>query len=220
MPLQKCIFLAEDEELKTKVFSFYNRYSESDYRVNWVKSYSKYIYSENIKGNVAECGVNMGHFAYYINKFFYDRQCYLFDTFQGFPHEDLKEERQLWDEVREDGRLNFEDMFLNTNVDIVKSRLENQKLCRFFVGYFPESALNVEDEFCFVNLDMDLYRPMFEGLKFFYPKMTRGGVILLHDYFSSEWPGTHKAVKDFEEYLGKSLHKFPIGDYCSIAIVR
>ena len=220
VPQEKCIFLLEDDELKLKVFSYHNRYDESDCRVNWVKAYSKYVYSENIKGNVAECGVNRGEFAYYINKFFYDRQCYLFDTFEGFAQEDLKEERAIGDEAFLNGDFNKDEQFLCTSVEVVKRRLVNPDLCRFFVGYFPKSAATVQDEFCFVNLDMDLYKPMLEGLKFFYPKMTHGGVILLHDYFHPELPGVKKAVKDFEEYVGETLHKMPIGDYCSIAVLR
>lgn len=220
VPREKCIFLLEDEELKTKVFSNHNRYDESDIRVNWVKSFSKYVYEEKINGSVAEAGVNRGEFAYYINKYFYDRRCYLFDTFEGFSEKDLDVERAIGNESFLRGEFNKRDGFLCTNINTVKKRMENINLCEFCVGYFPESAADVDDIFCFVNLDMDLYQPMLEGLRFFYPKMSSGGVILLHDFFHPELPSVNKAVKDYEQETEGLLRKFPIGDHCSIAVIK
>lgn len=44
---------------------------------------------------------------------------------------------------------------------------------------------------------MDLYQPTIEGLKFFYPRMSSGGIILVHDYNNVRWPGVSKAVNEF-----------------------
>ena len=92
--------------------------------------------------------------------------------------------------------------------------------CVLKKGYFPDTAEGLEDQFCFVNLDMDLYRPMLEGLRFFYGRMCDGGVILLHDYFHPELPGVRQAVADFERERQEVLCKVPIGDFCSIAVIR
>jgi len=43
---------------------------------------SKMIYEKNLHGSVAEVGVFEGKFAKVINRIFYDRKIYLFDTFQ------------------------------------------------------------------------------------------------------------------------------------------
>ena len=220
IPKEQIVFLLENDELKTEVFSNVNRYDELDERVNWLKSFAEYLHSEKVQGNVAECGVNRGEFAYFINKFFFDKDLYLFDTFSGFSEVDLDIERSISDESFINGEFNRNDIFLCTNVNIVKQRLMYPERCKFFVGYFPDSAVDIKDEFCFVNLDMDLYKPMLEGLKFFYPKMVSGGVVLLHDYCHPKLPGVYKAVKDYEEEIGKALPKFPIGDYCSIAILK
>jgi hypothetical protein len=61
---------------------------------------------------------------------------------------------------------------------------------------------------------------MFEALKFFFDKMSPGGIILLHDYFVPDLPGVKKAVGDFEELLGTSVPKMPIGDGCTLAIIK
>ena len=39
--------------------------------------------------------------------------------------------------------------------------------------------------FCFVSIDTDLYKPTYVGLSEFYPKLVKGGVIIIHDYNST-----------------------------------
>ena len=84
----------------------------------------------------------------------------------------------------------------------------------------PETAEGIDDRFAFVNLDMDLYEPTIEGLRFFYPRMSEGGVILIHDYFSEAYPNIEQSVDDFVRELGTRLRKIPIGDDISMAIVK
>jgi hypothetical protein len=75
----------------------------------------------------------------------------------------------------------------------------------------------IEDHFCFVHLDFDLYQPTIEGLKYFYPRMVSGGIILLHDYFSKGLKGVKQAVSDYSKKYS-DLRLFPIGDGMCIAI--
>ena len=217
----KVIFLVEDERLKTEVFSAINRYDEkTDRRVVWLASFAQYAKEAAMPGNVAECGVNRGEFAYYINKYFPDKKLYLFDTFEGFADEDLEVERGLGEKSFLESRFNTGESFKAANLDIVKKRMLHPEQCEFHVGYFPATAEGVEDNFCFVNLDTDLYQPILAGLEFFFPKMVNGGVILVHDYFNSSLPGVRKAIVDFESKTGMRLRKFPIADYCSLAVVK
>lgn len=88
-------------------------------------------------------------------------------------------------------------------------------------GYFPESTQGIEDcKFCFVNLDMDLYKPMYAGLEFFFDRLNPKGCILLHDYYHENWGGVKEAVGDYERVHDIELLKLPIGDGCSIAIIK
>lgn len=211
----------DDLELKTAVFSSINRYDENtDNRIKWLKSFAQWCNVNRIQGNVAECGVNRGEFAEFINKYFFDRKLYLFDTFRGFEEKDLKFELSIGKSYFERSSFNNQELFQCTNIDIVKRRMKNVEKCEFCIGCFPESAIEVKDEFCFVNLDMDLYQPMLAGIDFFYPQMVSNGVILLHDYFHPDLQGVKRAVDDYEKRTKKRLHKFVIGDYCSLAIVK
>lgn len=86
-------------------------------------------------------------------------------------------------------------------------------------GYFPETAVGITVSFCFVNLDMDLYLPMNNALRFFGDKMVSGGIILLHDYYHPELPGVKRAAQDYEIERRVEINKVTIGDGCSIALL-
>lgn len=219
IPKSKIQVLLEDRTLLNEILSRYNQYDEqTDRRVVWLRNYAEYAGIHGFLGNVAECGVCMGEFSYYINKYFPNKQLYLFDTFEGFSERDLCMERSLKNEAFLKSVFNDQTFFTAANEQIVMMRMLHPEKCILKKGYFPDTARGLEDIFCFVNLDMDLYQPMLEGLRFFYHKMCPGGILLLHDYFHPELPGVKQAVEDFERDLGSSLHKMPIGDFCSIAI--
>ncbi len=209
------------EEEKIKLVCYTPEYIElfSDQRSEFIKDMARWIQENHIEGNVAECGVYRGDSAKFINKYFSDRKLYLFDTFEGFEHEDLDYEIENLSEGFNDSFFN-EDIFKDTSVDIVKRKMSKVENVMIKKGFFPETAADIEDSFCFVNLDMDLYTPMLSGLRFFWNKMEKGGCILLHDYFHDGLQGVKKAVDDFECENNITLNKMPIGDHISLAIIK
>jgi O-methyltransferase len=48
-----------------------------------------------------------------------------------------------------------------------------------------------------VHLDADLHASTLDGLRFFYPRMLIGGIIILHDYNDRSVPGVRSALDDF-----------------------
>ena len=58
------------------------------------------------------------------------------------------------------------------------------------------------------------------ALRFFWNRMVKTGIVLLHDYFHPQLPGIKRALAVFETNRGASLLKTPIGDLCSIAISK
>lgn len=197
---------------------------ESDsFRKNWMKHFADYSRELNLEGNVAECGVFCGDTAVFINKYWPNRTLYLFDTFEGFAEKDISNESRNFMAFKEG--IFKDNPFKNNGtseelIKIVESRMLYPKNIRVCKGYFPQSATNIKDKFCFVNLDMDLYEAQLEGLRFFWNKMETNGVILLHDYFRCDLPGVRAAVLDFEKEMKRILPKIPIGDGCSIAIIK
>lgn len=162
-------------------------------RVKALEATAREIYYNEVGGAVAECGVYQGGFANYISRLFPERKLYLFDTFSGFDNRDIDEmEEKMSKDFRKRGNLS------DTNVELVLSNIAYRSNAIVKKGYFPETAIGLEDEtFAFVSLDTDLYKPIKAGLEFFYPRLNRGGVIFVDDLGYPELPGVRKAVIEF-----------------------
>jgi O-methyltransferase len=168
------------------------------------------ISSKNISGSVAELGVYQGDFAKIINELFPDRKLYLFDTFEGFDRHDVSvDHAQAYSSGKQD--------FSQTSIELILKKMRRPDKCVIKKGRFPESAGGVDDTFAFVSIDADLYAPIYEGLKFFYPRLSRGGFIFVHDYNNDEYKGAREAVLRF---CGENnIPYFPMTDTCGTAVL-
>lgn len=180
-------------------------------RIECLRNIREMLDEDDIKGNVAELGVFRGDFAREINRLFPDRILYLFDTFEGFSEEDaITEQKEGYSPKNRTG------YFSNTSEQVVMEKMLYPEMVEIRKGFFPKTAEKLEDIFCFVNLDADLYAPTLAGLTYFYPRMVDGGVILVHDYFSKAFKGAKAAVREFAKQ--QNVKFVPIGDTLSIAI--
>ena len=136
-----------------------------------------------IPGDLAELGVASGASARLIAKHAGERTLHLFDTFEGLPAPETGDSAKF---AAGDFRNHLED---------VRKYLAGLN-CRFYKGLFPATAAPVANlQFSFVHLDVDLYESTRAGLEFFYPRMSRGGIIISHDYLSAD--GVDRAVAEF-----------------------
>ena len=209
---------------KERVLELFPFEQSLDARVTWLRRLSEFVYEKHLLGNVAECGVNKGDFAQYLNRFFPDRKCYLFDSFEGFREQDIASDDKI-DKI--DARPTRNIFFQNiigykaTNINLVMEKMSHPDKIIIKQGYVPETLAGVEDSFCFVNLDMDVYTPMLEALRFFYPRMVSNGILLLHDYYSGgTLTGVEKAVYAYEKELDETLCKLPAEVSSSLVIVK
>jgi len=152
----------------------------------------KHILSKR-PGSLAELGVYQGQssalLSFYGQKF--GRKVYMADTFQGFAKEQFEQEAD-----KSEGKLAA---FKDVTLEGVKKIVGDYEGNRWVVGMFPDSVTNEmrEDIYAFVSIDCDIYAPIIEGLKFFWPRMVPGGMIFIHDYSSGYWPGSTQAVDEF-----------------------
>lgn len=168
------------------------------------------INSRKIQGSVAELGVYRGDFAKIVNEAFPDRKLYLFDTFKGFdPHDVSADNDGSYSSGRQD--------FSKTSIEIVLKKMKYPGNCIVRPGYFPSSAVDVDDTFAFVSIDADLFQPIYEGLQFFYPRLANGGYIFVHDYNNEEYKGARAAVSQYCQE--KDIAYFPLTDTCGSAII-
>jgi len=156
------------------------------------------ILMEKVPGDFAELGVYKGESARIIHLMVPDRNFHLFDTFEGFRQNDLDNETG---EAAKYKTSNFAD----TSLQKVQSLLGKSNKLHFHKGYFPETTNGLESKtYAYVNMDTDLYNPTKAGLEYFYPRLSPGGVIVIHDH-THKWPGILKAVKEFTDTIPESL---------------
>lgn len=174
------------------------------------------IIHNNIPGAVAEFGVFRGIFASFINEYFKDRDFYLFDTFEGFSKDEGNAEVIK-------GRCNeeFLDAHSYTSIDLMLSNMtyrDNLHICK---GLFPSSvsyeASNAR--YAFVSLDVDFEDSTYEGLKFFYPRMSENGLIFVHDYNTYYLEGVREAIRRFEYDSGIKMKKIPLADRAGTMVI-
>jgi hypothetical protein len=138
-------------------------------------------------GAMAELGVAGGGTAKLICSAAGDKHFFGFDTFTGLPTPQNKDRH--W------GVRFFREHQFAVDEESVRKYLAPFSNVLLLRGVFPESAKDVQDEtFGFVHLDADLYESTREGLRFFWPKMTSGGVILIHD---AHVEGVQLAITEF-----------------------
>lgn len=171
-----------------------------------------------VEGAVAEAGVFRGEFARRVSAELPDRDIYLYDTFGGFSPEQVQHDlaKGLTSSSIIDSVGNFQD----TNVEEVLNNMPDRSRCRVRKGFFPDSV-EAEDrdlKFAFVSLDLDLYEPILEGLRFFYPRLSPGGYIFVHDYNSPILEGVRLAVEEFEKENGL-VCKTPLPDAAGTLII-
>ena len=83
---------------------------------------------------------------------------------------------------------------------------------RVYKGWIPERFPDIADRgFSFVHVDVDLYQPTLDSLKFFYPRMQPGGLILMDDYGFTSSPEPNTAADEFFACMPESIVMLPTG---------
>ena len=172
------------------------------YHVNcWAVSHAK-----RLKGDFVECGVYRGSIAMsnivYIDfKSMKNRKYYLFDTFCGLDEEfSTKDEYGRWKGLYPDCyKFVVKSFEKYPNVIIVK-------------GIVPISLMSVHiDKVAYLSIDMNAALPEFEALKYFWPKLVDGAMVVLDDY---GWPTCEKqkeVADDFAKSVGTMVLSLPNG---------
>ena len=177
-------------EQDSNFIQLYNRLSQ---RTALTKSSAYVLYKlamncADLDGLYAELGVYRGGSAEIMFEATKKKKdLYLFDTFEGLP---VSENRH--DAFWKKGGFN------NTTIDEVKGFL-SQNNFHFFKGVFPETLEKIPENsiFAFAHIDPDLYQGVMDACRFFYPRMTVGGIMLFDDYGLLSCRGVRMAVDEF-----------------------
>ena len=182
--------------------------------VEYVSAYNfhsydrKYLLREILKlcggvpGDTAECGVYEGAGSYLIahHAAGFGRLHHLFDSFEG-----LSEPEGLDGTYWKRGAMCVPE-------ERVRERLRDLDNVRFWQGWIPERFYEVADrQFSFLHVDVDLYQPTLDSVAFFYPRMSRGGLMLFDDYGFATCPGARRAIDEFFAGKGEPIIDLPTG---------
>jgi len=152
-----------------------------------------------VPGAAAELGVYRGFFARCINLLLPERKLYLFDSFEGFAEEANASE-------------SFQAAHANTTIEKVLAIMPHPETVSVKPGFFPASLDGLEERFCLVSLDVDFAQATLEGLRYFWPRLQKGGYLMLHDWGSPRLPGVAQALKIYEEETGVAIPAIPLCD--------
>jgi macrocin-O-methyltransferase TylF-like protien len=137
-----------------------------------------------LPGDMAELGVYKGGSAKVLASMAPHKTLHLFDTFQGIPEDDFI----LGGHKKGD---------FAANIEAVRTYLSGYKTT-FNVGRFPETTNNIPSttRFSLVHLDADIYQSTVDGIKFFWPRLVPGGLLLFDDFRWKNCPGVEKAIQE------------------------
>lgn len=162
------------------------------------------IATRHIEGDIAEVGVYTGGSAKIISHYRKKRKkLYLFDTWEGLPQPSKKDSDTLRRGV------------FKISLDRVRAYFTNEENVYFHRGLFPsETGRFVKNKhFSFVNLDADLYDSTLDSLRFFYPRLNKGAILISHDY--SLFIGVYNAFNEFFKDKPESIIELS-GSQCLI----
>lgn len=167
--------------------------SELHYRVYvccWAASRVK-----DLEGDFVECGVNKGGLSSAVINYvgfdkLLDKRFYLFDTYQGLSKAHLSSDKEIF-EYESKWKDYYTDCY-----DEVKERFSKYENVSVIKGTVPETLENVTiDKVSYLSIDMNCYLPEIKAMEFFWPKMVKGGIIILDDY---AWVGHEDQQKGFD----------------------
>ena len=176
--------------------------------------YELFKKAKDLPGDIVECGLFKGasfvRFAGFRDLFDnLSKKLVGFDIFGEFPETGHKEDKELRENfIREAG---LESISKNQMFDVLKNKgiTKNVELIEGdIVKTLPEYVKNNPNlKISLLNLDTDIYEPAVVILKHLWPKIVKGGVLVLDDY--NVFPGETRAVDDFFKGQNIKIEKFP-----------
>ena len=122
--------------------------------------------------------------------------------------------------------LTYELLKLNYEVTVVDNFLYNQVSINHLVAYDNLKIIkgdvretltiekNLPEKISLLRLDTDFYESTKKELEVLYPKLVKGGILIVDDY--GFFSGSKKAVDEFLE--NKNIFFFPVDDYIRICL--
>ena len=170
----------------------------------------EYIQNFKIPGDIVECGVWKGGSMMAIAEALktnnqMTRALYLFDTFEGMPEPKEKDQSVFGMNALEEfdktkNLFTGGSQLYYASLDEVKNNIKNvgynNDKIHYIKGKVEETIpANAPESIALLRLDTDWYDSTKHELIYLFPKLMKGGVLIIDDY--GHWDGARKAVDEY-----------------------
>jgi hypothetical protein len=177
--------------------------------------YELYKITHDIPGQIIECGVfkgaSLSRFATFRDLFGnpLSKKIIGFDVFSEFPEtkfsQDVEGRKKFIDTAGEKGisKQQLIEVLKHKGIDKLIELVEGDitKTLPAYVDSHPDLKISL------LNLDTDIYEPAVTILECLYPRISKGGVLIVDDY--GVFPGETKAVNDYFTNKDVEIRRFP-----------
>jgi hypothetical protein len=171
--------------------------------------------ASRVEGDFVECGVNAGFLSSavlaYLEWNTLGKRFFLVDTFDGPPIEQLSDA-----EVENGAYAKIVQSIVAgayvTDLEAVRRNYAGWTGVEIVQGVVPDVLGAVAAErVAFLHLDMNCAYPEIEALRFFWPRVSRGGMVLLDDYARKDYEALGDAFDTTAAQLGAEVLSLPTG---------
>jgi len=162
--------------------------------------------SSKIPGCIIECGVFKGisliRLATFLKLLKSNKKIIAFDTFGKHTTTKISSDHKRRNKLLSHGKEGISEKQLmkvlkhkglEKNIQLIKGDIT--EVCPMYLKQHPKLKISL------LNLDVDFYEPSVSILENFYPKLSKGGILMLDDY--RIWDGETTAVNEY--FTGKKI---------------
>ncbi|MBF0216027.1 MAG: class I SAM-dependent methyltransferase [Candidatus Omnitrophica bacterium] len=209
MSFKNCDFMKNPNFIKSCEIGMRQIGAHDDNFEGWPRHVNLWAayHARNLRGDFVECGVWKGSNAMSIIQYLDfagmpDRKFYLFDTFKGLD----KDFSTTWEYDRL-AKVYEEDLY-----DYVRDSFKKYSNVIIVRGPVPRTLQTVEiGEVAYLSIDMNCVIPEVESIKYFWPKLVPGAIVVFDDY---GWGGHEKQKEAIDKValsLGVEILTLPTG---------
>ena len=227
-------FVQDDGSFLNKIESF-PKYATRQAIAKFLTKYELFKKIINVNGSIVEAGVLHGggtlawaKLSSILEPINHTRRIIGFDTFEGFPSVNEKDEKGADGSLIKVGEL--EGSTFDSVAEAISIYDENRPLghipkVELIKGDIAQTAPRYLEEnphlvVSMLYLDVDLYEPTKAILQTFLPRMPRGALIVFDELNAKIFPGETVAVDEVIGIRNLKIRRFPFDSYVSYAVIE
>lgn len=223
-------FPIESTNEEKKLMTDCSQFSMTGYTRMWaIIQAMKHINHNSIEGDLVECGIwkggNIALIRLLADTYKFNKTVYGFDTFDGMPDATDQDDdlygnssiKAMADAIKKES---IQNIHAYAGIEQVQENLKSLgvvsgvKLIKGMVENTLSEAANLPSSISLLRLDTDWYSSTKKELEVLYPRLSKGGVLVIDDY--GHFKGARKAVDEYFQNQNIWLHYV---DYtCRLAI--